>query len=144
MVSAMRRPSVWLGALLGGLTSLPLIALSYLGQQWAGLPFLPFDLFDWVARVLPGRLITGVIDTMVRIITLLGLGPISSAAKRMEQLQGVLFVVAGGVVLGALIALLIRLRNWPGRAVGMAAGLLVFLLVAALEISRGNPAGALL
>jgi DMSO/TMAO reductase YedYZ molybdopterin-dependent catalytic subunit len=136
----MRRPSLFLGALLGGLTSLPLIALSYLGQQWAGLPFIPFDLFDWLARVLPGGLITVVIDTMVRIITLLGIGPISSAAKRMEQLQGILFVVGGGVVLGAIIALVIRLRDWPGNAVGLAAGLLVFALTAAMEFSLGGPA----
>jgi DMSO/TMAO reductase YedYZ molybdopterin-dependent catalytic subunit len=140
MDSVMRRPSVFLGALLGGLTSLPLIALSYLGQQWAGLPFIPFDLFDWLARVLPGRLITVVIDTMVRIITLLGIGPISSAAKRMEQLQGILFIVGGGVVFGAIIALVIRLRNWSGSTVGLAAGLLVFMLAAAMEISLGGPA----
>jgi DMSO/TMAO reductase YedYZ molybdopterin-dependent catalytic subunit len=126
--------------LLGGLTSLPLIALSYLGQQWAGLPFIPFDLFDWLARVLPGGLITVVIDTMVRIITLLGIGPISSAAKRMEQLQGILFVVGGGVVIGALIALAIRLRDWPGRKVGLVAGLLVFMFTAGMEISLDGPA----
>jgi DMSO/TMAO reductase YedYZ molybdopterin-dependent catalytic subunit len=125
---------------LGGLTSLPLIALSYLGQQWAGLPFIPFDLFDWLARVMPGGLITVVIDTQVRIITLLGIGPISSAAKSMEQLQGILFVVGGGVLLGAAIALVIRLRNWSGGAVGLAAGLLVFILTAAMEVSLGGRA----
>jgi hypothetical protein len=42
----MRRIFLLIGALLGGLTSLPLIALSYLGQQLAGLPFVPFDVFD--------------------------------------------------------------------------------------------------
>jgi DMSO/TMAO reductase YedYZ molybdopterin-dependent catalytic subunit len=136
----MRRSSLLLGALLGGLTSLPLIALSYLGQQWAGLPFIPFDLFDWLARVLPGELISTVIDTMVRVITLLGIGPISSAAKRMEQLQGILFVVGGGVVLGAIIALVIRLRGWAGSMVGLVAGLLVFALTAAMEFSLGGPA----
>jgi DMSO/TMAO reductase YedYZ molybdopterin-dependent catalytic subunit len=136
----MRRPSLLLGALLGGLTSLPLIALSYLGQQWAGLPFIPFDLFDWLARVLPGELISTVIDTMVRIITLLGIGPISSAAKRMEQLQGILFVVGGGVVLGVIIVLVIRLWGQAGSTVGLVAGLLVFALTAAMEFSLGGPA----
>jgi hypothetical protein len=77
----MRRPSLFLEALLGGLTSLPLIALSYLGQQWAALPFIPFDLFDWLARVLPGQIITNIIDLMVRLITLLGLGPNGSHRK---------------------------------------------------------------
>ena len=36
----MKRPSLALGALLGGLTGLPLIALWYLGQQAAGLVFM--------------------------------------------------------------------------------------------------------
>ena len=42
----MRRATVWRGALLGGLTSLPVLALLYLGEQLASLPFVPFDLFD--------------------------------------------------------------------------------------------------
>ena len=54
----MRRFSLTYGALLGTLTSLPVIALSYLGEQFADLPFIPFDLFDWLARVLPGNIIT--------------------------------------------------------------------------------------
>jgi hypothetical protein len=99
-----RRPSLVLGALLGGLSSLPLIALSFLGEQWGGLPFVPFDLFDWLVRVLPGNVITTGIDSMVRLITLFGLGPTSAVAKRLEQLQGILLVIAGGVMVGLLVA----------------------------------------
>ena len=64
----MRRHSLARGALLGGLTSLPLMALWYLGEQLAGLPFVPFDIFDWLARILPGDVITLGIDTIVRTI----------------------------------------------------------------------------
>ena len=78
----MRRPSVSLGLLLGGLISLPFIALAYLGRQWAGLPLVPFDAFDWLVRVPPGRLITIGIDAMVRFITFMALGPIDSAVIR--------------------------------------------------------------
>jgi presenilin-like A22 family membrane protease len=35
-----RRPSVFLGLLLGGLIGLPFIGLAYLGRQWVGLPFI--------------------------------------------------------------------------------------------------------
>jgi DMSO/TMAO reductase YedYZ molybdopterin-dependent catalytic subunit len=132
------RPSLFLGVLLGGLTTLPLMALSYLAEQWAGLPFVPFDLFDWLARVLPGQVITIGIDSMVRIITLLGLGPISASAKRMEQLQGMLIVVAGGVVVGLIVALVMRRSNWPGHNIGGVAGLIVFLFVAAVEFQLGH------
>ena len=46
-------------------------ALLYLGEQLASLPFVPFDLFDTLARVLPGGVITAGIDTLVRLITAL-------------------------------------------------------------------------
>jgi DMSO/TMAO reductase YedYZ molybdopterin-dependent catalytic subunit len=134
----MKRPSLFLGALLGGLNSFPVIALAYLGEQWAGLPFFPFDLFDWLARVLPGRLITLVIDTMVQFITLLGLGPISNTAKLIEQLQGILLVIAGGIVLGLVIAWVMRIKNWSGFNVGLVVGLVGFALLAAIELSLGN------
>src|SRR5512140_2298762 len=90
---ARRGPSLILGALLGALTILPTIALDYLGAQVAGLPFVPFDVFDWLARVLPGGIITVGIDTMVTVIRTLGLGPISATAKSMEQSMGVLIVI---------------------------------------------------
>jgi len=144
----MRRPLLLLGALLGGLTSLPLIALSYLGEQWARLPFVPFDLFDWLARVLPGGLIRTGIDAIVRFITLMGLGPISSNAKRIEQLEGILLVIVGGALVGLITALVIRRTNWSGASVGTVAGLAVFLFLAAIEASlkrlSGNPGATLL
>jgi DMSO/TMAO reductase YedYZ molybdopterin-dependent catalytic subunit len=136
----MRRPSLLLGALLGGLTSLPLIALSYLGEQVAGEPFVPFDLFDWLARILPGQLITLVIDSMVKVIVFLGLGEISSAVKRIEQAQGILMVIVGSVIVGLVLAWVLRRRAWPGRNVGAMAGVVVFLFAAAVEISLGNVA----
>jgi DMSO/TMAO reductase YedYZ molybdopterin-dependent catalytic subunit len=123
---------------LGGLTSLPLIALSYLGERVAGLPFVPFDLFDWLARILPGRLITAVIDAMVSIIVFLGLGEISTAAKRLEQAQGILMVIVGSIVAGLILAWVLQRTSWPGRNVGAMAGVVVFLFVVVVEISLGN------
>jgi DMSO/TMAO reductase YedYZ molybdopterin-dependent catalytic subunit len=135
----MRRPTWLLGALLGGLTSLPLIALAYLGEQLAHLPFVPFDLFDWLARVLPGSVVRTGIDAIVRIITLLGLGPISSTAKNIEHLEGILLVIVGGVLAGSMIALVVQRSKWHGSSIGLAAGLVVFLFVAAIEASLATP-----
>jgi hypothetical protein len=36
------------------------------GWRVAGLPFVPFDTFDWLTRVLPGRLMAFGIGTMGR------------------------------------------------------------------------------
>jgi DMSO/TMAO reductase YedYZ molybdopterin-dependent catalytic subunit len=110
---------------------------------------VPFDLFDWLARVLPGRLISAGIDAMVRIITLLGLGPIDAVAKRIEQLLGISIVIGGGAVLGLIMAVLMRWKSWPGARAGLLVASGTFLILAAIEIDLataigGNPLVALL
>ncbi len=145
----LRRPPLSLAALLGGLSSLPLIAIAYLAEQWAGLPFVPFDLFDWLARVLPGRVITLGIDTILRFVTALGLGPTSVAAKHIEQLLGLGLVVSGGVLVGLVLSLILGRSAWPGGLVGAGIGVLVYGFVAAVELDlkiplRPHPAESLL
>jgi len=137
----MRRPLLFLGALIGGLTSLPLIGLAYLGEQAVQLPFVPFNLFDWLARVLPGSVIRTGIDSIVRIITLLGLGPISSTAKSIEHLEGVMLVIIGGGLTGLVMALVIQHSKWQGSSVGLGGGLAVFLFIATVEVSLKTPLG---
>ena len=137
----MRRPSIAASGLLGLIISLPVMAVSYLGQQWADLPFIPFDLFDWLARVLPGAVVRFGIDSMVRFITTLGLGPTSAVAKRLENLQGILIVAAGGALLGVIQALLLRRTRWAGQAIGALAGGAAYLLFVAIEIRLGALAG---
>jgi len=129
----MRRPSLALGALLGGLTSLPLMALWYLGEQLAGLLFVPFDVFDWLARTLPGDVITLGIDVMVRSIETLNLGPTSTAAKTIEQLMGLGLALAGGVVLGIVVAWLLRVTSWRGWQAGTLVGVVAFLPIVVIE-----------
>jgi hypothetical protein len=48
-----KRISFVTGGLLGALTGLIFVALNYLLELLLGLPFVPFDIFDWMARVLP-------------------------------------------------------------------------------------------
>ena len=51
---------------------------------------VPFDIFDWFARILPGDVITVGIDAMVNIIDTLNLGSTSETAKLIEQLMAAL------------------------------------------------------
>lgn len=144
-----RGPSLILGALLGALTILPTIALDYLGAQIAGLPFVPFDIFDWLARVLPGGIITFGIDTMVRLIRGFSLGPTSATAKSMEQAMGVVLVIAAGAVIGFLIALGLQRTRWSGATIGAVLGVLLFAFDAGIEMAlgsegSGNSLGALI
>ena len=138
--------TIAVGAFVGGVTSLPLLALFYLGNRLAGLPFVPFDLFDWLARVLPGAWVTMGIDAIVGLIRQFGLGATDTAAKQIESVLALGLVVLSGILLGAVLAWAVRRRPQHGRQIGALAGLLLFLLVAAIELTfglAGNPALAL-
>jgi len=127
------------GAVLGGLSSLAVIGISYLGGRLAHLPFVPLDVFDWLARVLPGAVINLTIDSMVRIITALKIGPTWAVAKMAEQSMGVGLLVLAGVVFGVVLTLLGRRR--PDRLpwLGLGGGIIFLAVALAAEISVGFP-----
>ena len=138
----MDKPSLTLGALFGALTALPLMALFYLGQTLARLPFVPFDLFDWMARVLPGGLVTLGIDAMVETIRFLNVGAVSQTAKTAEQLMALAFFVVLAAGAGLVVALIQRRSSQSGAQTGAAAGmalLLLFVFVRAWLGFGGNP-----
>lgn len=106
-VSKARR--IGIGLLLGLLTGVSLIALTYVGSELAGLVYPPFSLFDFMTRVLPGPLVTFTIDLLVGAITAFNLGPTAETAKLAEQIIALVqFIVLSGVF-GALLG------AWPGR-----------------------------
>ena len=87
-MDTIKKPSLWFGALIGALLTMTLTSVLFLADQLAGLPFIPFDVFDFVSRNLPGPLLTFGIDVMVDIIIAFNLGETSVAAKSAEQLMG--------------------------------------------------------
>jgi hypothetical protein len=104
----MRRPSTLFGAVIGAVTSLPVMALAYLGQRTLSLPFPPFDIFDLMARLLPGPVITFGIDSMVAIIRGLKLGQISDLAKAGERTMAILIFIVISALFGALLSWIVR------------------------------------
>jgi DMSO/TMAO reductase YedYZ molybdopterin-dependent catalytic subunit len=102
------------------------------------LPFVPFELFDWLARVLPGGLLTLVIDSLVRVIHGLNLGDISSTAKLVEQWMAVAGLVAAGGAIGAGVAWGVRRTGLPGWQVGLLGGALLTAPAAVAEASQGG------
>ncbi len=127
----MQKSKIAEGALVGGLLTVPLMALLYLGAQAFGLPFPPFDAFDWLARVLPGDAIRLGISSMVTLISSLNLGETSSTAKLMEQLLALAIFLALGIALGAAFFVWARRRSGPEP---LTAGLLAGLGVAAIML----------
>lgn len=106
----MLRKNLLTGALIGLLLTAPLTALSYLGSALASLPFLPFDLFNWIVPLIPGPLITFGIDRMIDVLLLLGFD-VAQTAKTAEQIMAVGMFVVGGSAAGAVFYTVARARN---------------------------------
>jgi len=97
----MRKLNIGTGLLVGGLLTAALMGVSYLGRQAAGLPFVPYELFNWVARELPGNVVTFGIDLMIDTMLFLGISVVD-AAKTAERIMALIQFLAGGAVAGAV------------------------------------------
>ncbi len=136
------RTSYVKAGVLGTLTSIPVLALGYLAETIAGLPFTPFDLFDGLARILPGALLTIGIDALVSVITVLNIGPTSEVAKTAEQSMALLMFVAIGGAFGVLLRWLGRDDHRQLMGYGVRAGAVLFgafwLVSAAVGFAQVN------
>jgi DMSO/TMAO reductase YedYZ molybdopterin-dependent catalytic subunit len=128
-----KKPGFLTGALVGALLTAPLLAVFYAGWKLAGLPFVPFHVFDWTARILPGRVITFGIDSMVRVIRGLNIADTASAAKAAEQAMAIVVFLVAGVVAGGLVFAIVRaLRtrsSFPGVLLGTVLGVGAVMLL---------------
>jgi DMSO/TMAO reductase YedYZ molybdopterin-dependent catalytic subunit len=143
----MTKPGALIGALVGALLAPPLIGVFYLGWKLAGLPFVPFDLFDWVARRLPGSVLTFGIETLVKVIRVLNLGSTAPVAKTVEQVMAIVGLLLTGVLGGAILFAIPRARrldpNHPaGRLPGIALGIVIGVPAMLISASTGATATA--
>ena len=132
------KPRVWHGALAGALLTAPLIAVSYLGWILAGLPFSPFDLFDWTARALPGSVVTFGIETTVAISRAFDVSSIGTAAKTAEQAAAIGGLFLLGVAGGSVFFALLRLSDEPALLMGAVVGAMLggFMVVIEQQLDR--------
>ena len=134
----MKRLSMGTGALCGALLTAPLMGVMYLAYELAGLPFIPFDLFDWITRVLPGAVVTFGIDLMIDTIRLVGVS-VADSAKTAEKLLAILQFFSMGVVGGALFFAFVRHRGvHPDLVTGLVVGALAGLPMIAISIAIGG------
>jgi len=118
-----RGQRIWFGALIGLILAIPLAAVFLAGHRRLGLPFLPFDLFDWATRHLPGRVLAFGIGSMVRAIRWLHIGDTATTAKRAEQAVAVLGFLIAGMAVGAAFFVAARpLRRRMASIAGLATG----------------------
>jgi DMSO/TMAO reductase YedYZ molybdopterin-dependent catalytic subunit len=132
------------GAVLGGVTGLGVTGLFYLGQFVANLPFLPFDIFDWMARHLPGPIIGFGIGTMVRVIDGLKLGPTAATAKLAEQSIAIIQFVVAGIVFGLVLTTLARRIPDRSVAIGLIGSVILLAFALLVEFELGFPQAGML
>lgn len=133
------KPRIFLnGALIGGLITAPMIALMYLGNQILDLAFVPFDVFNWMARLLPGPVITFGIDLMIDTLRFLGVN-VADTAKIAEQIMAVSQYLLMGIVAGAVFFAVLK---WQGLKANLINGIVIGALFGfpaiAISVSMGT------
>lgn len=122
------------GLAVGALATAVLLGIFVLGAM-IGTPSVPFAFFDWLVRVLPGRMVTFGLETTLRALEGLGFD-IKVATKAAEAVLAIFTLFIAGVLVGLIFFLVARLRSrrrlcLVGVAVGGALGVLsaVILLI---------------
>jgi hypothetical protein len=133
----MKQPGVWTGALVGLIATAPLIIISTLAYQLAGLPFFVIDLFNFAVKVLPGPLVNFGKDTMAKTLVALNFGRLDAVAKTTEQAIGVAQMLGIGIVVAAVFFLV--LRGHPNKSAGWLLGLIMGLVVAWISATTLPP-----
>ena len=137
-LSRLKKVGFWPALLSGGLLTAPLTGLLYLADKLGGLPFTPFALFDWIARVLPGVAVTFGIDMMIEGLRFFGMS-VAASAKTAEQIVAVLLFFVIGVVLSAAFLCVMKIRQaGPRPAAGLALGLIFGVPMVAVSLPMGQ------
>ena len=127
------------GLAVGALLTAPLMGIFTLGSL-VGIPSVPFTVFEWLIRVLPGRLVIFGLDLTVRVLQGLGFN-IKNTAKTAEQVLALSSLFLAGLVIGLLFFALVRTRD-PRRIrrYGLGVGAAVGLFSAVITLVQGPPA----
>jgi DMSO/TMAO reductase YedYZ molybdopterin-dependent catalytic subunit len=110
------------GVFVAAMLTSGLVGVFYFGWAVIGLPFLPFDLFDAITRLLPGGVVALGISTMVAVIRGLNIGPTSEVAKLAEQSMAVIGFFLEGVIFGSILFWVVQGLRSRARFVTAAAG----------------------
>jgi DMSO/TMAO reductase YedYZ molybdopterin-dependent catalytic subunit len=137
-VNALGKSGLGPGAAAAVLLTPPLLGLMYLLDQLLGVPFVPFALFDWISRVLPGPVVTFGLDLMIDGIGLVGLD-VADVAKTAEQAMAILLVFFTCVVAGAAFFAVLKGRATdPQLLTGLVLGTVIGVPMAVVSIPMGQ------
>ena len=124
--SASVQPGLLTGLLVSAMLTASLISVFYLAWKAAGLPFVPYDVFDWMTRILPGQVLAVGIGAMVTVIRALNFGPTAAGAKTAEHGMAIAGIFFANLIAGTILFSIIRaLRGRYARTLGFAFGIAV-------------------
>ncbi len=133
----MKRASLSNGAWIGGITGVGLLALLYLAHQIFGTPFVPFNFWNWQALIVPRNLLSlaasGIGDTLAKLVG----APAATWGKASEQISALFFFVALCTAGGWIAARVKATAEGERPLAGVWVGTGLFVLTAAMELSRG-------
>lgn len=136
-------PDWRMSALVSLMLTAALLAVLWLAAQVVGTPFPPFDLFNLLARVLPGGLVTFGIDLIVSTVVSLNLGELSSTAKFAQQTLATLIMLAAcvGIGTGLFAYWNSRSKSVPaeGWGVGAATGVVALVISVYFNTTTTTP-----
>lgn len=133
-----KKRNIVTGALVGMIITVPLTSILYLAHEFVGLPFVPFDLFDWVAMVLPGPIITFGIDLMIDFFRFFEIN-VANSAKNAEQLIAIFQFILICILICAFFFGILRKRiSKSGVAPGIATGIIIGSLFITISIAIGQ------
>lgn len=139
------KPGVLMGAFIGGLLMLPVIAISFLGQQLASLPFIPAILFAFGRDSAPGDMVPRIIGLMSDTIVALNLGRVDVVAKQVEYGIELFTLLILGIVAGAVF-FAVRRRgqsqqdtSLPGLILGVVTAALIIVMLLFVPQSVESP-----
>jgi len=119
------------------------ISIFYLAWMAAGLPFVPFDIFDWMTRRLPGPVLAFGIGAMVTVIRWLNIGPTAAAAKTAEDVMAIAGLFFANLIAGTILFVIIRkLRGRYARTLGLAVGIALGVPFALITRQAGQTPSA--
>lgn len=134
----MKFKTILTGALVGLLLIAPLAGILYLGEQLFDGPFVPFDAFNWFARVLPGPVITFGIDMMIDTLLFLDID-VAATAKTAERMMALGMFASLGVVGGAVFYAVAELRGMKtDRFSGVLTGIIFAAPMMAISLGIGR------
>ncbi len=133
----MRKLRLGIGAVTGGLLTAALTGVMYLANKLVDLPFIPYEFFDWITRVLPGGLVTLGIDLMIDTMLMVNMS-VADSAKTAEQIIANIQIVVMGAVVGAAYFGARSTWGFSGRGSGLVLGALFGLPMIAISVAIGQ------